>query len=407
MNKKHEDKRLSKTVKWLKSKNIPFKLLALMLSVLLWAFATSERQVKVPDTVLDNVQVKVEGMNPALLLAEQPGVVQVTLRGDVTSLNTRDLQAVIDLSGAGAGEASMPVQVSAPSGITVVSVKPAKLKIRLESWQEKQVPVEVVSNGKVKEGMQTLTPVVRPSQVIVRGGASALANLHKAYVTVDLKDAGSSLNEVLPVRLSDRSGNLNQGTLQASPPTVEVTIPVVKDRPGKMVTVTPVINGIPAAGFHQGQAWVEPATVKVFATPEVLNGVTRLNTEPISIQGAQGNLSQNVRLVLPPGVEAAEPIQVAIQVSIISEKDVKNLNVPVKEENLGTGLTATVQPTEVALKLNGPAGQLENLTAADLKASVNLAGLAAGEYQLMVNITAPNGINVLQTAPAEVKVVVK
>ena len=407
MSRKPDDKKLSRAFKWLKSKNLTYKVLALLLSVLLWAFATSERQVKVPDTVLDNVTVKVEGLNPALLLVDQPGVVQVTLRGDVTKLNSRDLNAAIDLSGSGAGEVSLPVQVSAPTGVTVVSVKPARIKIKLESWQEKQVPVEVVINGKVKEGMQTLTPVVRPSQVIIRGGTSALSNFQKAYVSVDLKDAGSNLNEVLPVRINDRSGSLNQGTIQSSPASVEVTVPVVKDRPGKMVTVTPVINGSPAAGFHEGQLRVEPATVKVFASPEVLNGITRLNTEPISIQGAQTNLNLNSRLVLPSGVEAVEPTQVAVQVSIIPEKDIKNINAAVKTENLGTGLTASVQPSEVALKLNGPANLLGGLAATDIKASVNLAGLGAGEYQLAVNIAAPNGISVVQATPAEVKVVVK
>lgn len=391
----------------LRANNLFYKLLAVLLSILLWAFASSERQINSHDRVLDSVPVQAVGLPGGLILTEGPGTIQVTLRGEVESVTASDINAVVDLSSAQAGEVTLPVQVYTSGGVSVVSVKPSRLKLKLDNWVEKQVPVEVSISGQVKAGKIALTPAVKPSQVILRGGESQLSYVQKAYVSVDLKEAEGSISETLPVRVYDRSGGVNQ-SVQVYPASVEVTVPVVSDQPGRMVAVQPNITGSPARGYLLGPVRSEPATVQVFAPPEVLSGISHLSTEPISIEGAKMNAAFSARVVLPPGVEAVEPTRVNVQVGVVEEaKDARTIGAAIQVENLGPGLRAELQPTEVEVKVTGPPELLGTLTAADLKASVNLSELEASDYRLTVNVTAPEGISVLQVTPSEAAVSIK
>ena len=379
--------------------NLFYKLLAVLLAVLLWGFASGERQVKSPDRVLEGVPVQTVGLREGLVLVEGPGKVQVTLRGE-SAISVHDLIALVDLSNSRAGEATLPVQVTAPP---VVSVKPAKIKLRLDNWLEKQVPVEVSLSGRAREGMMTLAPLVRPSQVTLRGGESILASIQRAQVDLELKEADKSISQTLPLRVCDHAGNPIPG-VQLYPSSVEVLVPVIREQPGKMVAVQPNLTGSPTRGYQLAQVKVEPALVKVFAPPEVLARVDHLTTGPVSIQGVKQSVEVSSLLVLPAGVEAVEPAQVLLRISVEpgAESPSRTLTVGVQADNLGRGLECTLQPSEVAVEVTGPAERLASLTESDLRASIDLAGQGAGEHRLTVSVSVPSGISVVQADPAEV-----
>jgi len=388
------------------TRNILYKLLALGMAILLWAYASGDQAARGPERVFDNVPVRSEGLKTDLFPLDVPGSVQVTLRGNVEGLAASDIAAVVDLSAAKSGEASYPVQVYPPRGVAVVSIKPARLTLRLDRLAEKQVPVEVTLVGQVKEGMLALTPIVQPSQVVLRGGESVLAHLSRASVSVDLKGGSALVHESLPVRINERVEGA--AAVQAQPAVVEVTVPVVRDRPAKQVPIQAVVTGSPATGFRSGVVRVEPETVKVIAAAEILAGLEKVATEPVSLQGAQGKVAATVRLVLPPGAEALEPQQAAVLIEVTAALPVRDFSrLTVKAENLGAGLELELKPAEVDVQVAAAGGQLSGLESRDLQPVVDLAGLQAGEHRVPVKVRFPAGIEVERVTPSELTAVIR
>jgi YbbR domain-containing protein len=62
-----------------------------------------------------------------------------------------------------------------------------------------------------------------------------------------------------------------------------------------------------------------------------------------------------------------------------------------------------VQPRLVMLRVRGP-GTTRNRSVADFDASVDVAGLGSGQYDLPVRIVPPTGVGVVSVTPSRVKV---
>ena len=112
------------------------KLLALVVSMVLWAFVmTSERT----DVVIA-APIELDGIPPGLeVKGERPDSVDVQLhglRGALERLGTDRVRARLSLSGARAGEVTLrvqPEQISVPPGVTVVRVNPSRVRLVLGS----------------------------------------------------------------------------------------------------------------------------------------------------------------------------------------------------------------------------------------------------------------------------------
>jgi hypothetical protein len=112
------------------------KLLALVVSMVLWAFVmTSERA----DVVIA-APVELDGIPAGLeVKGERPDSVDVQLhglRGALERLGTDRVRARLSLTGARAGEVTLrvsPEQISVPPGVTVVRINPSRVRLVLGS----------------------------------------------------------------------------------------------------------------------------------------------------------------------------------------------------------------------------------------------------------------------------------
>jgi hypothetical protein len=112
------------------------KLLALVVSMVLWAFVmTSERG----DLVI-TAPIELDGIPPGLeVKGERPDSVDVQLhglRGALERLGTDRVRARLSLAGTRAGEVTLrvqPEQITVPPGVTVVRVNPSRVRLVLGS----------------------------------------------------------------------------------------------------------------------------------------------------------------------------------------------------------------------------------------------------------------------------------
>ncbi len=161
------------------------KLLALAITLVLWFAVTGQNQ---PLTIRTPVQLNLIRPSNLDISNDPPKTVEVVLKGsrpNLQRLSPLDLVATVDVSDHAAGERVIRlsldrVTMQLPDGVKIESFQPGTIPVRLEPRVERQVPVEVKTEGNPADGYEVYG--INPAQltVRVRGPASRIEALQNA-----------------------------------------------------------------------------------------------------------------------------------------------------------------------------------------------------------------------------------
>jgi YbbR domain-containing protein len=76
-------------------------------------------------------------------------------------------------------------------------------------------------------------------------------------------------------------------------------------------------------------------------------------------------------------------------------------------QGIGSEQQVRLSPHAVQVTLKGPQEVMKGLSKMDVKATVDLKGLAEGTHQVPVRIQAPEGVRVLEATPPVIQVTVR
>ena len=141
------------------------------------------------------------------------------------------------------------------------------------------------------------------------GPESVVAKVVAARADVLIQPTGLDVDQDAQLVPVDQLGNALR-SLEVTPPTARVVIPVFSDRQSRTLPVNPIITGTPAAGFEVESVTVDPQVALVAGDADQLAALTRVDTAPIPMTGVSANETVTVDLALPAGVVAvgSEPI---------------------------------------------------------------------------------------------------
>ena len=152
--------------------NIGLKISAILLSIFLWLFVTSRGQTEM------SLEIPFEFKNVPIGLGivgsnSKSGV--VTIKGQeriMKNLKSSDIRAFVDLSKAKKGEGLYYISqddIKLPYAMSVVSIIPSSVKIRLDETVEKSLAVRTPIAGEPAKGFYVKSVEIEPSNVIVQG----------------------------------------------------------------------------------------------------------------------------------------------------------------------------------------------------------------------------------------------
>lgn len=291
-------------------RNMALRILSVVLALLLWIFATNERN-PVQDQIL-SVSLSKRDLPGGMVVANDiPPAVSIRVqgsRGQVMAMTSTDFEAVLDLSKVGEGEQYVPVRVTPPQGIQVSKVTPEKIYVVAESIVEQQVGVKASLKGTPAKGYAAMEPVIQPAMVTVKGPRSKVGAVSQVGVAVDVESAVSQVEKMLPVNSGEKG-------VTVFPQTVKVTVPVAQ-LPSKSVPVRAMAIGTPAKDFEIDGFVIKPADVQVVAPSSVLAGIDVVETEKVDVKGTDRDITVKAGLSLPPGVVEAKPSTVDVTVKL-------------------------------------------------------------------------------------------
>ena len=155
--------------------NFGLKITAILLSILLWLFASSRG---LSEIALD-VPLELKDIPPGLeLINHSIKVVGVNIKGQegiIRTIRPSDLRAFVDLSKARKGESIYSVNknnIKLPPGVTVTNITPSSVKIFIEESVIKTVEVKPIILGAPQSNFYVKSMSLFPGRVVIEGARS-------------------------------------------------------------------------------------------------------------------------------------------------------------------------------------------------------------------------------------------
>ena len=373
------------------TKNLRTFLLALVLGISVWVSAVTGAD---PDEVRiypDTIPLEIVGNDPSLVITnELPKTVEITLRAPKSvweQLTAQDdsVQAILDLSGLGAGEHSVDIQVRVlERPYQIVLKNPNAVSVDLEPLATRTLHVDLSLSGIPAIGYQAGEVQVDPTDVVISGPESIVNQAARARVSVNLDGIRENVDTSNSIQILDEKNTVLRG-LSLTPESARVTLPVSQQGGFRDLAVKVVVTGQIAAGYRLENISVFPPVVTVFASdPELVNTLPGiLETQPLDLQDAKEDITTRLALILPENVTlvGAQTVQVTVGISPI-QTSLTLLNQPINAIGLADGLSVQYFPETVDVIISGPLPLLDSLSLQNVIVSVDVTDLGLGTYQL-------------------------
>jgi YbbR domain-containing protein len=177
------------------------KLVALAVTLALWLGVTG---LSTPTTTrLTGIPLSLRFSSDAEITNTPITEIDVIISGDnrkITQINKNDLVASVDLTSVLPGDRVVQltpenVQLQLPLGVRLDEITPSRMAVRLEAVEEKSLPVQIETGGKLPDGFEVYSQIANPARIRVRGPQTVIKSLSEISTEkIDLTDHRSDFS---------------------------------------------------------------------------------------------------------------------------------------------------------------------------------------------------------------------
>jgi YbbR domain-containing protein len=245
-----------------------------------------------------------------------------------------------------------------------------------------------------------------------------IVNTEPRFIKLDITGPPTLLSLLDPGRLRLRLNLAGVNTGEASfkvtsgmfaiPPHTSITgitpSEIVLDIDKIVTREVPVrlpIEGPVAAGYTITATEVTPAVVQVTGPSTYVWHLAHVDTAPFDVKGATTVVQRSVDLISPGNKVrvAASTVQAKVTVAeVIADREFRGIPIEVRDSSY----KFRIEPRQVNVTVRGPWLKLSSL---DLKASayVDADGVTPGYYELPVEVSLPDGVELMRQEPEKVR----
>ena len=403
--------------------NIGLKLISVVVAIVIWYIV-----VDIDDPVETNTYtVKISVANEAYIASgkeiyhidDANKTVGVSVRANRSTLRsisedditvTADFTQIVDMN-------RDPVMVPLTAeckGVSRNNITLARttIPITIESIATKTFAVAVDTGESVpSEEYEVGRVTVSPDQIVINGPESIINQIDTAVARIDVTGMTiDSSREAKLVLLGKDQSEISEDTItddltfEGGTPNVTVNVELWKRRSDVVLDVQ--YFGTPAEGYHVESVTTTPDTITVVGDSQALlqltqNGnVIQTPADLIGIEGADEDvyaeihlteiLPENMRLSRNTAEEASTTIAIRSDETKELVLDVDSIEVL----NIDSNLAVSYGQAEITVRIKGSGANLDSVTEENIGASIDLAGMAAGDMNVPVNFTLPAGVSV-------------
>lgn len=293
-------------------RNFWFKFISLATAILLYFYVQGERNPNVTHTfsppVLiehkpDDVDVQADAQKVKINVSGPRSVMDIVKDGEIRlignfqgtpidKVSSQQLRCRYDFIGSAAEHRSE---------LTLDPPDPGKLTFMVYPQRTTAINVRVHYLREAPEGYRYNAAEVSPPKVKVSGRLDRVERVEEVLVNAVRGDGKSSIEGDFNVSPRDHDGNLVEGVV-CTPSSVHVTIPLVVEPYSKIVSISPNVRDTPPAGVTLYDIQATPIQVRITGKPNVVNGISTLKTQAISLHDRTEDIETDVDVLLPEGI---------------------------------------------------------------------------------------------------------
>jgi diadenylate cyclase len=394
---------------------------ASLLALVAWWFVI-EQTNPAQRARVSNIPLRVESI-PAnvALVTSPPANVSAIIRttGNVLdTLSTESFQAVVSLKDLEPGLHHLPVQVNTGAAqVRVEQTEPQALDLELVPIisQTVTVSVDLADQQSLSPAYELVgSPAASPDKVEIVGAAPLIERVSRVQAAIALASASTSIREIRPLRAVDEQGRDVSG-ISIQPAQVQVTVPIRRRFNARDVGVRAVTQGVPPDGYWLSSLSVTTSSVTLQGSQSQLAEIGGfVDTLPVDVSQATGDLSVQVPLDLPGGVQALDSRgnvikSITVLARVVPRRGDLAIARPVELIGVRAGLTITLNPETIDLLLSGPLPVLNQIEAEPdlVRVLLDVADLNRGQnISVTPTVLIPDGIRA-QPIPPSVRVTVE
>jgi len=256
-----------------------------------------------------------------------------------------------------------------------------------------------VSYASLPQGMVILNHPPTQVKIEVTGPRTLLSLLDPERLTLklDLRNvaAGQSEFKIFPAMFNV---GRNTAVTSISPDQVALDIDhlITRDVPVHLAVQDKV-----APGYAISSVDIVPPIVTVLGPSRYVAPLTSVNTKPFNLKGLTSNTDRAVDIDPPDPSLGLSTGHVEAKVNVaeaITDREFRAVDVEVKDSDF----KYRVEPKQATLTIRGPAVKLAGLAPKGL-AYVDAKGVAPGSHELPLQVTLPDGMQLVRQSPDKVK----
>ena len=287
------------------------KILALVISIILWAYVRVTQGGVTQNTITQlelRVPLETKGGGSNLIPFEKAAdTITPVLRGDsevVTELREGLVRAYVDLEGMAAGSNWPEVQVLVPAGVQILSKDPSSVNVHLSPLMVKEVPIKIATAGAPKKGFKVGTPIFSPNIVKLEGPEELVGQVNVVMGVVPVDGLGETIalivNNLVPLNENETAVMGTDSALRLAVREVRVTIPIEQEQTLETLPVALKNVKVEKQPGYEYELDVSPEFVQVSTTLTADQLPESLQVKPYTFK-PKGPRVQEVDVELNPG----------------------------------------------------------------------------------------------------------
>lgn len=354
------------------------------------------------DTTFENVPVVVQGealLQDRGLMITHTDISAATLhlegsRMDLNKLSSSNISLTVDVSKIyEAGTHNIGYSIGYPGDVasnafTVLSKNPSSVQVVVEERISKTVPLEIQYNGALAQDFVADKENIEldVEGIGITGPKSAMDQITKAVISLDLEGRSESLRDQFTYTLCDDDGEpVDAQMVVADVAEVNLTLRIVRVK--EIALTLNVIDG-GGATAQTSTITIDPPTILISGGDALLEGLDRLELGSVALGELTKDTQLQLPIKLPEGITNETGVAEATVSVSFPELATKTLTVKnIAAVNIPEGFDVSVITKALEVTVRGPKEKIEKLTDADVFVTVDFTATETGTVKLKAQIS--------------------
>ena len=345
--------------------------------------------------VLSNQPVKAIYNEEAYVIEGLPESVDITLIGNKANLyiakQSGTNEVTLDLTDLKAG--THKVEFKYNQGISSVDYKvnPSYATVIIHNKKSIQttMTVDVLNKDKLNSKLILSNINVENDEVVVKGAEKQIKKVASVKALLDVnniptQEIGKKTIKDVLLKAYDEDGNVID--VEIVPAKVDVNVEI--SSPSKELPIKVIPKGNVAFGKAISVIKTSETKATVYGEASALEALNYIPVE-IDVTDLAKNTEYKLEIPKPVGVKSMSANNITVNISLddVSDKDIGN--VAIETKNLGSEYKVSAVSSEdsfVQVNVKGVSNVIDQITADNVNAYIDLQGYTEGEYEVDVNV---------------------